>query len=537
MRARLAIAVAAVLLAACSSDTPSFDFDTAPPAATDPAGATTTAPTVPDITAAPDAYVVSVEPDELGEPISPLIIGISGELTTEEARDVGLRFSSWGGNPATRYNYMIGHAWNHGADFEFRNTNYGVTGDGARDSAADTAAFGGAFRLAVPTIGWVARDDSNDTCSFPDGNGGCLPAEGLNCEAEDAPVADPRRANVDSTPEQVADWVGGMVADGLSVDFVAMDNEPELWGYTHYDVHPECTTYEEILERHFQYAVAVKDVAPDTQVMGPATCCWLDYWNIAPGPADGSGEDFLPWYLRNVRQRDEQLGRRTLDVLDVHYYPQASGVYSEADDPETNALRLRSTRSLWDPGYEDESWIDTTIRLIPRLREAIEESYPRTKLAITEWNFGADTTMNGAVAIAEVLGVYGREGVYASAYWRNPPPRSPGYYAFKMHGNYDSAGSRFGGNVAFAESDAPAIVSVFAAVDEVTGVVRVMLINKDPEQPATIDLQVGGEPATGEMRRFTYGPEHLDQIVADTVVGSAPLMLGPYTITVLEIAR
>ena len=149
---------------------------------------------------------MSVEPGELDEPISPLIIGISGELTLEEARDVGLRFSSWGGNPATRYNYTIGHAWNHGADYEFRNTNYGVTGDGARTSAMETAAFDGAFRLAVPTIGWVARDDSNETCSFPDGDGGCLPGEGLNCEAEDAPVADPRQANVESTPEQVADW-------------------------------------------------------------------------------------------------------------------------------------------------------------------------------------------------------------------------------------------------------------------------------------------------------------------------------------------
>ncbi len=340
---------------------------------------------------------------------------------------------------------------------------------------------------------------------------------------------------MESTPEQVADWVGAMVADGLSIDYVAMDNEPELWGFTHYDVHPECTTYEEILDKHFQYAVAVKDVAPDTKVMGPAICCWLDYWNIAPGPADGSGEDFLPWFLRNVRQRDEQLGRRTLDVLDVHYYPQATGVYSDTADTETNALRLRSTKSLWDPAYTDESWIDTAIRLIPRLQATIDEFYPGTELAISEWNFGADTTMNGAVTIAEVLGIYGREGVDAAAYWRNPPPRSPGYYAFKMHGNYDGEGGRFGGNVAFAESDDPNVVSAFAAVDE-SGVTRVMLINKDPERTVAIDLDVSGEPFAGDARRFTYGPDQLDQIVADTVTGSQPLSLAPYSITVLELA-
>ena len=48
--------------------------------------------------------------------------------------------------------------------------------------------------------------------------------------------------------------------------------------------------------------------------------------------------------------------------------------------------------------------------------------------------------MNGALAIADVLGIYGREGVDAAAYWRNPPVGSPGCFAFKMHGNYDGAG-------------------------------------------------------------------------------------------------
>ena len=68
-----------------------------------------------------------------------------------------------------------------------------------------------------------------------------------------------------------------------------------------------------------------------------------------------------------------------------------------------------------------------------------------------------------------MLGIYGREGVYAAAYWRNPPVGSPGYFAFKMHGNYDDAGSRFGGDVVAAESSDPARVSAFAAVDEAAG--------------------------------------------------------------------
>ena len=77
-------------------------------------------------------------------------------------------------------------------------------------------------------------------------------------------------------------------------------------------------------------------------------CCWYDYWDIAPGPADGSDEDFLAWFLRNVKAHDDEFGQRTLDFLDVHYYPQ-SEVFNDETDEETNARRLRSTRSLWDP--------------------------------------------------------------------------------------------------------------------------------------------------------------------------------------------
>jgi hypothetical protein len=346
------------------------------------------------------------------------------------------------------------------------------------------------------------------------------------------PGADPTTANVESTPAQVADWVQGLVADGLAPAVIAMDNEPELWGSTHYDVHPECPTYEEILDKYLEYAEAIRAVAPDSKLSGPAICCWFDYWDTAPGPGDGSDEEFLDWFLRNVKAHDDSTGQRSIDFLDVHYYPQ-SGVYSDTTDDETNALRLRGTRSLWDPTYADESWIHETIRFIPRMKEIIERNYPGTSLLISEWNFGAEETMNGAVAIAEVLGIYGREGVEAAAYWRNPDVGSPGYFAFKMHGNYDDRGSRFGGDVVATTSSDPARVSAFGAVDDEAGLLRVMLVSKDPAEALTVSLTGAG--ALSGARRFTFGPDTGGGIVADAVGADGLLEVGPYTITLLEI--
>ena len=469
-----------------------------------------------------------------GAEISPLILGLSSSLNSAELREAGIRLNSWGGNPSTRFNYMVGHAWNSGRDYEFRNTNYGATGDAARGFIEVNSAAGADTRLAVPTIGWVAKNDYGDVCSFPDSNGGCTGGDGSDCEHQNV-VADPRRANTESTPGMVAEWIAGLVADRKAPRFIAMDNEPDLWGFTHYDVHPDCPTYEKILDTYLQYATAIREVAPDAKLTGPVICCWFDYWETAPGPADGSDEDFLSWFLRGVRAHDEQYGKRTLDAVDVHYYPQ-SPVFNDETDAETNALRLRSTRSLWDPDYVDESWIDTPIEFIPRMKRIIESAYPGTPLFISEWNFGADASMNGALAIAEVLGIYGREGVYAAAYWRNPEVGSPGHLAFKMHGNYDGQGTRFGGRVVATSSPDPDRLSVFGAVDETAGVLRLMLINKDPDSPTSVDLRIEGFTPASAARRFTFGSNDPTEIVAGSYTAGEAVALPASSITVLELA-
>jgi hypothetical protein len=57
----------------------------------------------------------------------------------------------------------------------------------------------------------------------------------------------------------------------------------------------------------------------------------------------------------------------------------------------------------------DESWIGEVVRLIPRMRAWVDAHYPGTKLAITEYNWGALNHINGALAQADVLGIFGRE--------------------------------------------------------------------------------------------------------------------------------
>jgi len=498
----------------------------------------TSTPTVPVTSQSVDA-IIEVDISRNVHPISPLIYGVSG-APEEVLRLLKPSLHSWGGNPSTRYNWKIGNAWNAGRDWFYRNGNYGFEEGSASEAFVINATKDQtAVRLALPILGWVAKDNNNDTCSFPMADGSCGDANLASCE-NPGPVADPRVANVASDPGSIAEWLTSLYAlPEVDIRFLAMDNEPELWGITHYDVHPTCTTYDEILSKHIEYAEMAREVAPNAEIVGPVTCCWNYYWNSAAGEADKAihdNQDFLPWFLDSVRQNDEEKGSRSLDVLDIHYYPE--GLYNDDVDVQTAARRLRSVRSLWDESYVDESWISQPIYLIPRMQALIEEHYPGTRFGISEWNWGAEKSMNGALAIADVLGTFGREELYYASYWTYPELNSPGFYAFRMYTNYDGMGSRFGDASVFANSTDQDLVSSYAAIDSSTHNLHLMLINKSPVEEVTVDIElIDFTPMPGATAYQYFEANNNEIIKTELSVTEEDLTttLPAYSITLLVI--
>lgn len=482
------------------------------------------------------SLVVKIDPQISIGPISPLIYGLSGG-ESEYHTSLQPTFLSWGGNPSTRFNWKLGNAWNAGKDWFYMNGTYDHP-DGV--SVADkflkeARKFGIATRLAVPTLGWVAKD--TQSCSFPQADGSCGTGDGATCEKPDN-IANPETANVASDQNTIAEWMQHLEDLGILPTYVAMDNEPELWGFTHYDVHPQCTTYAEILEKYLAYAEAVHSVAPEVKLAGPVTCCWFSYWRIAPGPVNPGPDvpqDFIAWFLQSVHNHDEASGWRSLDALDVHFYPQV-GVYNDNTDPETSALRLRSTRALWDPTYWDESWINEPIYFIPRMKQLIDQFYPGTQFGISEWNWGADSSINGALAIADVLGIFGREGVTYAAYWRNPPQNSPGFLAFKLYTNYDENGGRFIGNSVQAASSSPDTLSSYAIYDGTSGQLKLMLINKDPEKSANVQVNISNYDPQSSAEMYRLASTAPQNIVASELPVEASdfiINLPAYSITLV----
>jgi hypothetical protein len=191
--------------------------------------------------------------------------------------------------------------------------------------------------------------------------------------------------------------------------------------------------------------------------------------------------------------------------VSVHYYPQG-GEFSNSTTSATQLLRNRSTRSLWDPNYMDETWINSPVQLIPRLRSWVNAYYGMgTPIAITEYNWGAEGHMSGAIAQADVLGIFGREGLDMATRWTTPDASTPAFKAMKMYRNYDGNKSAFG-DVSVAASGAnPDNVGVFAAERTADGALTVMVLNKylTGTTPVTLNLSGFGAGGTAAVWQLT----------------------------------
>jgi hypothetical protein len=145
----------------------------------------------------------------------------------------------------------------------------------------------------------------------------------------------------------------------------------------------------------------------------------------------------------------------------------------------------------------DETWINDKVMLIPRLKQWVAQNYPGTRIGITEYNWGAEGHINGATAQADVLGIFGREGLDLTTRWTTPAASTPTYKAMKMYRNYDGNKSAFGDTSVAASVPNPDNLSSFAAVRSTDGALTVMVINKVLSRTTPVLLSLANFAAAG----------------------------------------
>ena len=166
---------------------------------------------------------------------------------------------------------------------------------------------------------------------------------------------------------------------------------------------------------------------------------------------------------------------------------------------------------------------DPNVQLIPRMREWVDVNYPGTRLAITEYSWGALDHINGALAQADVLGIFGREGLDLATLWDPPTSDQPGAYAFRMYRNYDGQDHTFGETGVQATSSDQEKLAIYAALRS-DGALTLMIINKT-KQTFTSQISLTGFTPAGSAEVYRYSAANLASIIREadqTVSDSGP---------------
>jgi hypothetical protein len=429
--------------------------------------------------------------------ISRWIYGINGGGEGADHPEAFTFFRS-GGNRLTAYNWE-NNASNAGSDWLHQNDGYLGGGDTPGEvprSFVASVSDRGAAVVTVPMIGYVAADkrgdgdvsDSPDYLSTRFRISRARKGSGLS----DTPDGSDAYVNQDEFVAFMEERFAGLRSTENSGLFYSLDNEPDLWTSTHARLRggdgSTALTYEELIDRTMEYGSMIRELAPGATIFGPVSYGYYGYIRLQDAP-DAGGRDFLDTYMDALRAEEARSGVRVVDVLDLHWYPEidVDGVPIESDsnDADVAEWRMQAPRSLWDGAFEEPGWIARDViggpvRLIPRLRDQIAAHYPGMRLAFTEYYYGGGDHISGGIAQADVLGIFGREGVFAANLWHLGETDDRFIHAaFEMYRRLDGSGARFGDTSVHASTTGVEETSVYASIDsEHPGRVVIVAINK-----------------------------------------------------------
>lgn len=499
--------------------------------------------------AAPPDVTVTVNPGSTNA-ISPWIYGINfygGVPNVPHAT-----IDRAGGNRWTAYNWENNFS-NAGSDFgPYHNDNFlcngscnqSIPGEGVRTLIAADHNAGIASLITLQLQGLVSAD----------GNG--------NVDVSNPPdmtrfkIVVDKKSTVDATPFTVTPptgdanvymdeflWALDQKFSGQKIfgvnpttqpTFVSLDNEPELWNFTHLEVQgPTRVTSDAYISKTINIAKALKDQFPDLVIFGPVHYGFAGIysWQGELNPTPTGTNWFPDKYLQAIATASNTYGKPLVDVYDFHWYPEvynASGTRitsmsgTSLSDSDVQQI-VQAPRDLWDPTWHDPNnknpWVyqtlgSTPIQILPRLQAKIDAEFSLMKgLAITEYEGGGWNHIAGTISQADMLGIFGTQGLFAASMW---PPGGTYDYAlagFRTFRGFDGANANFGDISVQATSSDVSKVAVYASTDtSAPGRVVFVAINRSKSSLVTA---INGISLSGTASIY--------QITAATASGQNPI--------------
>ena len=379
-------------------------------------------------------------------PINPDVYGVA-YATTAAAQDLNAPLNRYGGNNTSRYNWQL-NADNRGDDWYFESIG-DASADGRRARrhfVADSKRAGAQADAHVPIdrLGREARrqprassrasrsakygaQDERDWQWFADAG------NGMRTNGQPVTGNDPNDANVPSN-SRVPAGVGAAPGAALRAR-----PRPAACATTSSTTSrasgtrrtATCSrpapTMDEMREQDDRLRRArSRRSIPARSSSVPEEWGWSGYlfsgydqqygaahgWSFLPDRAAHGGTDYLPWLLEQLRRERHGDRRRAARRLHRALLPAGRRVQRRRLAARCSCAATARRARCGIPHYVDETWINDKVQLIPRLQQLGQHYYyPGTPIGITEYNWGAESHINGATTQADIFGIFGREGL------------------------------------------------------------------------------------------------------------------------------
>jgi hypothetical protein len=436
---------------------------------------------------------ITVDPNQT-KAISPWIYGIN---SYPGGANPPFTLDRAGGNRWTAYNWENNFS-NAGNDFNYESDTFldssQVPADAVSKFITADQSVGLASLMTVQLQGLVSADDSGDVSvtNPPDLSRFKTVVDKKTTVTSDPFTTTPPTSDANVYMDEFL-WTLDQKFTGKNIfgasptlpTFVSLDNEPELWNSTHLEVQgPTMVTSDAYIAKTITLTEALKDQFPNVTIFGPVNYGFqgIYAWQSELSPTPSGSNWFPDKYLTMLKTASTTYGKPLVDDYDFHWYPEVYDASStrivSMNGPTLSdadvQLIVQAPRDLWDPTFNDDNnsnpWIyqelgSTPVRIIPRLQAKIAADFPGTKLSITEYEGGGWDHIAGTIAEADMLGIFGVQGLFAANLW---PPSVPFDYAvagFRAYRGFDSGSANFGDTSVPATSSDVSKVAVYASLD------------------------------------------------------------------------
>lgn len=475
--------------------------------------------------------------------ISPYVYSTNGQSLDRPDNIAGRRL---GGNRMTSYNWENNFS-NGGADYINDNDNYMPYALNLPNAdylipnivlAAfhDTSlAMNCNSLITLPMCGYVSRDGNGVVSSSPPSPRWRQVINKKGSGFLFTPDTTDNFVYVDECMNNLITQFGNS-ASANGIKHYEMDNEWSIWNTSQPVLHPAQPTISEAIGKSIPLAATIKTMDPNSLVFAPVDygyASYLEFQNAPDWNTFSSYGTFCGAYLAFMKHASDSVGHRLLDVYDVHYYSSAQGLDNSNtlevvdggnNDKGVAIARMEAPRTLWDSSYVENSWIGmyySPVAYISAIQHNINTYYPGTKIAFTEYGFGGENDISGGIALADMLGIAGRFGVYWTSVWG--PVNNFFTPAFKIFRNYDGRNSTFGNTHVYANTNNWQTTSVYAAIQSSdTNVMNIIAMNKDYDSTvnATINLTANSTFNKAEIYAFTQADTNIHHIGSMVISGT-----------------